>query len=502
MTGAKTASLVIEDAGDHVPRARKHLAKATGTAQQEGLRLEDLFPAPDWKAMIASGRPAPVVARLAMVYDSIALAPKADGLFGLSEREWEDAYRVAIPYVRAFIQQADSIEKASNAANWMAAYFGEDKHSIVKRQIREVAPYWAAGPGGQRTMRPIGSFTLRQRELANWMHMLGWPDSDDVLLATIVPCLQEDGSYALISVRAEECRYITKHLPDLETALFIASDEITRLVANSAKAGRKSRKGRIERVGPPVDLPRDLTPEFVMHAHNLRAIQFGEWFTQAERRRWLRHLSEGLADLQRVTGFRPRWLGLGGIAIAAGARGVGGAAAHYESDLRVANLTRVNGAGSLAHEWWHAFDHRLGMKNGQDLATRDFDAYGGIAVDGPLGSKLTRLCLAISRSKLKQQARRIEELPRARKGYWGTMVEMTARVFESWVEDELKALGQCSPYLVHGTLEEDWTVEASLSMYPVGEERQQLGALVRDVVRTASEMSTAANPATQDHHEE
>src|SRR5699024_3147526 len=50
----------------------------------------------------------------------------------------------------------------------------------------------------------------------------------------------------------------------------------------------------------------------------------------------------------------------GELGLAFGARGRGGrraAKAHFESDHIVINLTKRAGAGSLAHEWWHALDN-------------------------------------------------------------------------------------------------------------------------------------------------
>jgi hypothetical protein len=39
--------------------------------------------------------------------------------------------------------------------------------------------------------------------------------------------------------------------------------------------------------------------------------------------------------------------------------------AHYEPERAVINLTKLNGAGSLAHEWWHALDHYFGRQDGK-----------------------------------------------------------------------------------------------------------------------------------------
>ncbi|MFR0839197.1 MAG: hypothetical protein ACLSHA_11745 [Neglectibacter timonensis] len=37
---------------------------------------------------------------------------------------------------------------------------------------------------------------------------------------------------------------------------------------------------------------------------------------------------------------------------------------HYEPLRKVINLTKMHGAGSLAHEWWHGFDDYLGSQMG------------------------------------------------------------------------------------------------------------------------------------------
>lgn len=45
-----------------------------------------------------------------------------------------------------------------------------------------------------------------------------------------------------------------------------------------------------------------------------------------------------------------------------GSRGIAGAAAHYEPLRQVINLTKMHGAGSLAHEWGHALDNIISKK--------------------------------------------------------------------------------------------------------------------------------------------
>ncbi|MGO9014669.1 MAG: LPD1 domain-containing protein [Dissulfurispiraceae bacterium] len=115
------------------------------------------------------------------------------------------------------------------------------------------------------------------------------------------------------------------------------------------------RKGVDRRTGP-------ATPEMFMETFAPRGIEFGNWQNQEERQQVLDHAYDGLLDLADVLGVPPKALMLNGdLAIAFGARGQGltGARAHYERDYGIINLTKMKGAGSLSHEWMHAFDHYL-----------------------------------------------------------------------------------------------------------------------------------------------
>ena len=99
-----------------------------------------------------------------------------------------------------------------------------------------------------------------------------------------------------------------------------------------------------------------------------RGVEFGNWNNQQERQELLNDAYDGLLDLAEVMDVPPRAISLNGeLALAFGARGHGlsGARAHYELDKVVINLTKMNGAGSLAHEWFHALDHYFGRQDGK-----------------------------------------------------------------------------------------------------------------------------------------
>lgn len=110
-----------------------------------------------------------------------------------------------------------------------------------------------------------------------------------------------------------------------------------------------------------------------MKNFGFRAVEFGNWENQDERQQLMNYSYDALADLADVLGVPPRAIGLNGeLALAFGARGHGlsGARAHYERDYGVINLTKMKGAGSLAHEWFHSLDHYLGAKTRKHRARR------------------------------------------------------------------------------------------------------------------------------------
>lgn len=132
----------------------------------------------------------------------------------------------------------------------------------------------------------------------------------------------------------------------------------------------------------------DVDGKDFMGTFGFRGVEFGNWNNQIERQEVMNAAYDGLMDLAEVMAIPPKAIGLNGdLALAFGARGQGlnSARAHYESSRAVINLTKMNGAGALAHEWLHALDHYFGRQDGKTPAewkinkdgTRSFDAQGG-----------------------------------------------------------------------------------------------------------------------------
>ena len=117
---------------------------------------------------------------------------------------------------------------------------------------------------------------------------------------------------------------------------------------------------------------KDVTPDDFQSAFGFRGGEFGNWLNAEERKQFLNYAYDALMDLATILHISPRALSLGGeLSIAFGARGKQGAKAHYEPTRAVINLTKMNGAGSLAHEWAHALDNYFGMMDARQERIRD-----------------------------------------------------------------------------------------------------------------------------------
>lgn len=106
---------------------------------------------------------------------------------------------------------------------------------------------------------------------------------------------------------------------------------------------------------------QNVDPQALVDTFGFRGVNFGNWTKQSERQEWLNLSYDSLLDMSEILGIPPRAIGLEGkLGLAFGAQGRAGAAGHFIPEFNEINLTRKNGAGSLAHEWWHALDYYFG----------------------------------------------------------------------------------------------------------------------------------------------
>lgn len=119
----------------------------------------------------------------------------------------------------------------------------------------------------------------------------------------------------------------------------------------------------VHRKGPDYRNSKSISGQDYIDTFGFKGGEFGNWMSAKDRQVSLDYGFDALKDLADALGIEDADISFGGnLNIAFGARGQGlsGAAAHYENERRVINLTKMNGAGSLGHEWFHALDDFIG----------------------------------------------------------------------------------------------------------------------------------------------
>ena len=196
------------------------------------------------------------------------------------------------------------------------------------------------------------------------------------------------------------------------------------------------------RVGKDYRGGKDVTEKDFAETFGFRGVQFGNWTNQNDRQAAVNNAYDSFMDLANIIGVSPRALSLNGeLGIAFGSRGSGRANAHYESNNVVINLTKTRGAGSLAHEWWHALDNYFARqaKVPAGFVTSD----KRLAMREQLRQAFDDLIDDVAKPDYNTRSSE-------RGTYWGSPIEETARLFEEWVVDEQTKRGERNHFLAEG----------------------------------------------------
>lgn len=190
----------------------------------------------------------------------------------------------------------------------------------------------------------------------------------------------KDGTYLMLQNGTVLAKNIEKHddiveLRDLLIERYVSEQFQKADDKKTQKKTTKKRKGKfvpeqlkgVERVGDKIRYGQDVNGDDYLNTFGFKGGEFGNYMNENDRRVSMNMGYEALIDMCRALNIAPSDVSLNGrLSIAFGARGIGGsgAAAHYEPEREVINLTKMNGAGSLAHEWAHAMDDIIGKELG------------------------------------------------------------------------------------------------------------------------------------------
>lgn len=235
----------------------------------------------------------------------------------------------------------------------------------------------------------------------------------------------------------------------------------------------------IKRDGPQFRRNRNINALIWQNEFSFRGVEFGNWLSQKDRQDSMNYCYEALCDLAYALGIEKTDIAFGGsLALAFGARGRSGTVSHYEYLRKVINLTKMHGAGTLAHEWAYALDHALAVFYGIDDAK--------FASQSKQTDKLPDVLNTLYKAMVKDETGGHTDFLRGsiqfdknfRKsayGAWSSRLEMFARAFACYVKD---VLGYSSDYLMgHADVYVFEFENQGYSAIPQGEEREILDDL-------------------------
>lgn len=491
---------MIDDFGEKIPGAAKDrrgqalaaLGQEIGMEAVLARPLSEVFPAPDYRGLLEEGVSEAVLSAARALREMIPTRPGASRPVGL--RRWAEQLIAARDLTRRLLQgevaedallapdRLDALDRTliKSAAGRIRAYRAAGHEKSLKGW--EIQPFLETGrwcvrkiaPSG-RAERPIAiedsqdaaisafrsrvlqAAPTRRGKAKSKLHVYRVKNRSD---RPIVIGAKNRGQFIeLEAFGGEEAAfaYLQGHRAALEARL-----------EAMAQSPNERGESNADRVGPDYRKDKPVTPEIFEKTFGFRGVQFGNYMSARDRQEALDNAFDALFDLAWVLRIDPSMLSLrGNLALAFGARGRGGrnpAAAHYEPSLKVINLTKHSGAGSLAHEWFHALDHASAKLEGlaftyatQAVSPRHRPRTGAFVtlIRDIAGTDLSK------RSHLLDQARS--------KPYYGTPEEMATRSFEAWVVDRLARRGARNDYLAN-FLDEP-TYEAASRMMGVPEGR-------------------------------
>ena len=231
------------------------------------------------------------------------------------------------------------------------------------------------------------------------------------------------------------------------------------------------------RNGPNHRAGADVSFTDIVKLFGFRGIRIGRWVTTEEQQRAANLFFDAMCDLQQLLQVPEQVLSLNQtLTLTFGIGGRPGVSAHYQPRGRILALAKNAGAGSLAHEWFHAFDHYIASKvfpgaGNQDFASRCF-LHAHRIKPHPLNQLLLEgfktLLLSPDGSQPSSWFLRCAELDRAcNQLYLSQPEELCARAFEAM----LQAQPLKNHFLVSGTRQSEL---AKAGAYPDAELLQQL----------------------------
>lgn len=321
---------------------------------------------------------------------------------------------------------------------------------------------------------------------------------------------------------------------------YVQGSTLKELMASETQAENPSQKKKLIR--PKIDYLResekqqregDVTPlQFKERFGFMAGKIFGHWVNAKEDQAKLNAAWDAFSDLADRIGVPYKAIGFfSRMYFVIGKVGSGKASAHFHaahrsrdgSYVKLINITKTRGDGTLAHEWGHAFDHfvlgmqtnfnehaqgaspeakaaakriqkrmydALRMNRDIEVVKRDVElavrgqSWMPVSIYGPKGSEKNVRAVAEYWRRNMRPTQFKKDADALGKKYWGSPEEMFARAWEAFIYDTLDGKNN---FLVSS-----WVKEAGVTKehgyrgrpYPIGEERVRFNAYFEALIKS------------------
>jgi hypothetical protein len=528
----------IQDYGEYVPGARKELyGKIYQALEQEidiaTVPLSKSLPVPDYEKLEAAGVPKEDLAMIASLRGVIDRKPT--NRYAYKVARWVKSVSTARAQIKIIFDSkgiaSDLIErmKSTRELDAFAAQVKlfsmlpiKDLHDISSKITLEKGKFYSVNGVNYNPPAELIIVKEMQRGKSNLPGLVNFQTMNKDFLESDYEQLRDQITESLETLNAKSPQERTKKSPlklyrnrqnrsifvgfngstseagvihefdtgiDIKTARIYLenhNDELLEKLKTLKTNDMRETKNR-NRAGP-VYRSGDVTQKEFTDKFGLKGVQFGKSLlaSQNEAQGHINRAYDSLMDLSSAIGINPEAIGLASqLSLAFGARGSGGngSAAHYEPDKMIINLTRTSGPGSLAHEWFHAFDHYLSRISKTREEDHDNPKGFGMITEASgdrlyaLRDKLAGAVESLQKgvegdfekSSFKKEAEALDSF--RTKKYYSTTVELMARSFERYIFDKLDIESISNDYLVN-IIATDTGVSG---LYPTTEQMNELG---------------------------
>ena len=436
-----------EDFGEKIGGAKKDLWRARGLYADDldGMNereadkyvtKDNVWKKPDYQALHDDGVPVDVVYFIKKVRDSLNVRPAIYRNYSPDERKTiQKRYITTVRQLQAVMENVRSVDDAKKAFDKFFVdngYLQKTNGSIIGASYIPASDYYRNPALSQKLISTLQIRSERQFE----RDFTRKAERDQFLVPKDqkIPRgydvhLYDGNGYSRRGDWQAGTYYVTKGHAILQTNI-ATREEAIRWAQDYSKSKTKAGKQRfvppqlehINRTGPDYRNGQEIVGQHYLDTFGFRGGEFGNWLNQLDRQASLNMGFEALKDLATALHISDKDIAFAGtLAIAFGARGSGNAAAHYEPLRKVINLTKMHGAGALAHEWWHGLDDYLGGLKG---------ARGMLSDNPSIYEPMKRLVDAIKyKTETYEQAKARTEQSNARQ----------RKSAEAWVDSVMKS---------------------------------------------------------------